>query len=132
MNRTVHLLTDEEVGRCTPAGAEAGFGALQGPAGCLPLRALAVQARVDGLLAAIDVRQTFVNAFREPIEATYIFPLPDRAAVTGFRMEVGGRIIDGLLKERAQARRDYDEAIRAGHRAGITEEERPDVFTLRV
>ena len=68
----------------------------------------------------------------EPLEATYIFPLPDRAAVTRFRMEVGGRVIEGVLKERAAARRDYDEAIKTGHRAAITEEERAGVFTLRV
>src|SRR5262249_13937990 len=54
------------------------------------------------------------------------------AALTAFRMEVAGRVIDGVLKERAQARREYDEAIEAGHRAGITQEERPAVFTLRV
>src|SRR5436190_200977 len=111
---------------------DAGFGALSTERGCMPLRALDVNARIDGLLAEVDVRQTFVNAFEEAIEATYIFPLPDRAAVRGFRMEVAGRVIDGVLKERGQARREYDDAIKAGHRAGIAEEERPDVFTLRV
>jgi Ca-activated chloride channel family protein len=47
-------------------------------------------------------------------------------------MEVAGRVVEGVLKERAEARRAYDEALRAGHRAAITEEERPDIFTLRV
>ncbi|MGZ3318025.1 MAG: VIT domain-containing protein, partial [Isosphaeraceae bacterium] len=65
-------------------------------------------------------------------EATYIFPLPDRAAVRGFRMEVSGRTIKGTLEERAKARQDYDTAIAAGQRAAIAEEERPGVFTLRV
>src|SRR5262249_27768151 len=68
----------------------------------------------------------------EPIEATYIFPLPDRAAVTHFRMEVAGRVVEGVLKERGEARREYDQAVLSGRRAGITEEERPGVFTLRV
>src|SRR5204862_592298 len=78
------------------------------------------------------VRQTFVNTHAEPLEATYIFPLPDRAAVTSFRLEVAGRVVEGQLKERGAARRDYDQAIQAGHRAAITEEERPGVFTMRV
>src|SRR4029077_9171448 len=78
------------------------------------------------------VEQTFVNTHAEPLEATYVFPLPDRAAVTSFRLEVAGRIVEGELKERGQARQDYDRAIRAGHRAAITEEERPGVFTMRV
>src|SRR5262249_26658291 len=65
-------------------------------------------------------------------EAAYIFPLPDRAAVTQFRMTVAGREIDGILEERGQAREHYDEAIAQGRRAAIAEEDRPGVFNLRV
>jgi Ca-activated chloride channel family protein len=115
----------------TPPG-DAGFGALDTIRGRLPLAALDVHGRIDGLLAQVTMRQTFVNVNQEPLEATYIFPLPDRAAVTSFRMEVAGRVIDGVLKERALARQEYDQALRQGHRATIAEEERPGVFTLRV
>jgi Ca-activated chloride channel family protein len=115
-----------------PDDKEAGFGALATAQGCLPLKALDIRAHIDGLLVQTTVTQTFGNTLSEPLEATYIFPLPDRAAVTDFRMEVGGRIIEGVLKERGQARQDYQQAIQAGKRAGITEEERPGVFTFRV
>ena len=77
-----------------------------------------VNGRIDGLLARVTVRQTFVNALDEPLEATYIFPLPDRAAVTRFRMEVAGRVIEGVLEERGQAREHYDQAIAAGPARG--------------
>ncbi len=125
-------LTDEEIRPRSPADDTAGFGALTTPRGVLPLKAMDVQTRVDGLLAETTIGQTFVNTLDEPLEATYIFPLPDRAAVTAFRMEVAGRVVEGILKERGEARREYEQAIQAGHRAAITEEERPDVFTLRV
>jgi Ca-activated chloride channel family protein len=94
--------------------------------------ALDVTGRIDGLLSQVIVRQTFANTTGEPLEATYIFPLPDRVAVTDFRMEVAGRVVEGVLEERSQARREYSEALRQGHRASIAEEERPGVFTLRV
>jgi Ca-activated chloride channel family protein len=117
-------------------GAEAGFGALrvemEGRRVALPLAALEVRTRLDGLVARTEVRQTYVNPYRDPVEATYLFPLPDRAAVTRFRLEVAGRVVDGELQERAAARQTYDQAIQAGHRAAIAEEERPGVFTLRV
>jgi Ca-activated chloride channel family protein len=132
MTRPLPRITDEELVRCPPADGEAGFGAMTTARGCLPLAALDVRARVEGLLARVEVRQTFVNAHDEPLEATYIFPLPDRSAVTRFRLEVGGRVVEGELKERGAARREYDRAVRSGHRAAITEEERPGVFTLRV
>jgi Ca-activated chloride channel family protein len=131
MTKPLPILTDEEVSRI-PADEEAGFGALATARGNLPLQALDVRARLDGLLAQVTLSQTFVNPHDEPLEATYLFPLPDRAAVTHFRMEVAGRVVEGVLKERGQARRDYDQAIQSGHRAAITEEERPGVFTLRV
>ncbi len=58
------------------------------------------------------VRQTFHNAFAEAIEATYIFPLPDRAAVTSFTLRVAGRVVEGVLRERQQARA----GVRSGDR----------------
>ena len=125
------LMTEEEVaglGRLE----DAGFGALRTERGLLPLTAMDVDARVAGIVASIEVAQTFVNTTGTAIEATYIFPLPDRAAVNRFRMEVAGRVIEGVIDERGRARENYEEAIAAGHRAAITEEERPGVFTLRV
>ena len=125
------LMTDEEVSRFGQ-DRDAGFGALRTERGLLPLVAMEVDARVAGVIAAIELAQSFVNTTGVAIEATYIFPLPDRAAVHKFQMEVGGRVIDGVVEERGAAREQYDQAIAQGHRAAITEEERPGVFTLRV
>ena len=125
------LMSDDEVARYG-RGDDAGFGALRTARGLLPLVAMDVDARVAGVIASIEVAQTFVNTTGTAIEATYVFPLPDRAAVHKFRMEVAGRVIEGVVEERGAAREQYDEAIAAGHRAAITEEERPGVFTLRV
>ncbi|MFN0016753.1 MAG: VIT domain-containing protein [Pirellulaceae bacterium] len=124
------ILNDDEL----PAGPsdEAGFGALVSSRGALPLAAMTVRANLCGLTAEVLLEQTFVNTTGEPIEATYLFPLPDRAAVTAFRMKVGERVIEGELKERAAARREYDEALVSGYRAAIAEENRPDVFGMRV
>jgi Ca-activated chloride channel family protein len=110
----------------------AGFGALETARGRLPLTALTVEVRIVGLIAETRMRQTFRNSLDEPLEATYIFPLPDRAAVTSFRLHVAGRTVDGELKERGQARDEYDAAIARGHRAAIAEEDRSGVFQLRV
>jgi Ca-activated chloride channel homolog len=125
------LMSDEEVARYG-RNPDAGFGALQGTGGPLPLVAMEVDVRIAGVVATIELAQRFVNTTGKAIEATYIFPLPDRAAVHRFQMEVAGRVIDGVIDERGAARAQYDQAIAAGHRAAITEEERPGVFTLRV
>ena len=111
---------------------DAGFGALSTSRGPLPLKALDVKAHILGLVTRVEVTQTFVNTHREPLEAVYIFPLPPRAAVSGFTMRVGGRLVVGTLHERQAARQKYAEAIRKGQRAGLAEEDRPNVFTLSV
>jgi len=127
---TVHITPlPEPVAPEAPGG---GLGALSTDKGNLPLDSVDVHASITGLAAGIEVVQGFRNPFDVPLEATYVFPLPDRAAVTRLRMEAGDRVIEGVLKERGQAREDYDAAIAAGQRAAIAEEERPDVFTMRV
>ncbi|MCA8925640.1 MAG: VWA domain-containing protein [Planctomycetes bacterium] len=130
------LLTEDEIARCCPQPStddeDYGFGALRTPQGNLPLKLMDVQVKVTGLLAQTHLRQTYVNTLGVPLEATYIFPLPDRAAVSAFTLVVSERTVEGVLKERGAARREYQQAIDTGHRAAIAEEERPGVFTLRV
>ncbi|HWD45303.1 MAG TPA: VIT domain-containing protein [Actinomycetota bacterium] len=129
MTSYLPLLTDAEMGE---GWGEAGVGTVATERGNLPLQAIDVDATLTGLVARVALTQTFGNRFDQPLEASYIFPLPDRAAVTGFRMEVGERVVEGVLKERGQARADYDAALAEGRRASIAEEERPGVFTMRV
>ncbi len=129
---TLPLMTQAECDHCEIIADESGFGAMQTDAGNLPLKALEVDARIVGLVATTTVRQTYVNTHERPLEATYIFPLPHRGAVTDFKMVVDDRVIDGVLKERGEARREYRQAIEQGHRASIVEEDRPDVFNMRV
>src|SRR5262245_44504615 len=136
MNNRIPTLSPAELSATDDV--ERGFGVLSTGHGRLPLKRLDVEARLDGLVATTVVRQTFVNTLApkgttgQALEATYIFPLPDRAAVTRFEMRVGQRTIEGALRERGEARREYDAAMHQGHRAAIAEEERSGVFTIRV
>ncbi len=129
MSTPVRLLPDD----VRPAvDDDAGFGALSTTRGNLPLDQLDVRAQITALAVRTELTQGFRNPFDEPLEATYIFPLPSRSAVTALRMEADGRVVEGELQERAEARATYDRAIDEGKRASIAEEERPGVFTMRV
>jgi len=130
MSTAVHLMTADDVDR--HATGDTGFGTLETSRGNLPLDQLDVRATITGLNARVDLTQGFRNPFDEPLEATYVFPLPSRAAVTALRMEADGHVIEGELKERGEARASYDQAVADGKRASIAEEERPGVFTMRV
>jgi len=126
---TMHILPMPDMPVPVP---DAGFGALSTEQGNLPLESVEVRATVTGLVAGVEVGQGFRNPHDVPVEATYIFPLPDRAAVTAMKMEAADRVVEARLDERGKARADYDAAIEAGQRAAIAEEDRPDVFTMRV
>ncbi|HTQ19733.1 VIT domain-containing protein, partial [Mycobacterium sp.] len=111
---------------------EAGLGALRTERGNLPLDRIDVRAEISGLTSQVELRQDFVNTFDVPLEASYVFPLPDRAAVTRMQLTADGRVVEAELREREAARRAYDGAVESGRRASITEEERPEIFTMRV
>ncbi|MFF4772242.1 VIT domain-containing protein [Microtetraspora fusca] len=128
---SVPIITPLPPERCHPV-PDAGLGALETARGNLPLESVDITARVAGLLAGVEMTQGFRNPFDVTLEAMYVFPLPPRAAVTAFRMTADDRVIDGVLKERGQARADYDRALAEGRRAAMAEEDRPDVFTIRV
>jgi Ca-activated chloride channel homolog len=125
-------MSEDEAARVAAPAEEAGLGALRTERGNLPLDRIDLRADITGLTSRVELIQDFVNAFDLPLEATYVFPLPDRGAVTGMRMSADGHVVQAELQEREAARHAYDEAVAAGQRASIAEEERPDVFTMRV
>jgi Ca-activated chloride channel family protein len=84
---------------------------------------------ITGMLARVQVRQTFHNPGNRWAEGIYVFPLPEKAAVDHLRMVIGERIIEGQIKERAQAKQAYQQAKQAGQRASLVEQERPNMFT---
>lgn len=63
-----------------------------------PLKHTEVKAEISGFLARVEVTQTFQNPYTEKIEAVYVFPLPQNAAVDDMLMKIGERTIRGLIK----------------------------------
>jgi Ca-activated chloride channel family protein len=68
----------------------------------------------------------------KPIEAVYVFPLDEGAAVCGFEAVVDGTLVVGEVHERDKAFEIYDDAMADGHGAFLLDEERPDVFQASI
>ncbi|MCP4592435.1 MAG: VWA domain-containing protein, partial [bacterium] len=83
-------------------------------------------------IATVEVTQQYHNPYDGKIEAVYVFPLPQNAAVNEFVMTVGERRIRGIIRERKEAERVYNEAKRQGYVASLLTQERPNVFTQSV
>ena len=88
-----------------------------------------VKINVSGILARTTVSQQFQNNSKDWVEGIYVFPLPENAAVDQLRMRIGDRIIEGQIKEREEAKKQFQEAARSGKKATLIEQERSNVFT---
>ena len=88
-----------------------------------------VKGKVDGNIARVSVTQKFTNPFDKPLEAVYVFPLPDEAAVDDLEIKIGERIIKGNIKRREEARAAYEQARQQGRTAALLEQERDNIFT---
>jgi len=102
------------------------------PIGQCPLKHTDVKVDIAGFIARVTLTQQFENPYQEPIEAVYRFPMSDRGAVDRMTMTIGERVIKGVIKEREEARRIYEEAKQAGQAASLLDQERPNIFTQSV
>ncbi|XP_060909550.1 protein mono-ADP-ribosyltransferase PARP4 isoform X2 [Labrus mixtus] len=98
----------------------------------LPLQAVHVKCKLMDLLSQVIIFQKYTNLSSVPIEAKYVFPLDDSAAVCGFEAFINGKHVIGKVKEKEKARKEYKQAIEKGHGAYLMDQDAPDVFTISV
>ncbi|MEG3927745.1 VIT domain-containing protein [Microcoleus sp. T3_D1] len=99
------------------------------PEQVFPLKQTEVKAKIAGNISRVEVVQKFENPFPESIEAVYVFPLPDEAAVDDMEIKIGSRIIKADIKRREEALEMYEQARKQGRSAGLLEQERDNIFT---
>nr|XP_020444064.1 poly [ADP-ribose] polymerase 4 isoform X2 [Monopterus albus] len=107
-------------------------GLLDGSGQQLPLQAVHVKCKLMDLLSQVIIFQKYTNMSSVPIEAKYVFPLDDSAAVCGFEAFINGKHVVGQVKEKERARKEYKQAIEKGHGAYLMDQDAPDVFTISV
>jgi Ca-activated chloride channel homolog len=96
----------------------------------LPLKDTRVDISVSGVIADVKVRQIYRNEGARPINASYVFPASTRAAVYSMRMQLGNEIIIAKIKEREQAKKEFEKAKEEGKSASLLEQQRPNVFSM--
>ncbi|MGI9264222.1 MAG: marine proteobacterial sortase target protein [Gammaproteobacteria bacterium] len=87
---------------------------------------------VTGMIARVDIRQSFTNPSSEWLEGIYVFPLPTDAAVDTLELRVADQWIQGEIRERQQAKEIYRQARDSGRQAGLVNQDRPNLFSMSV
>jgi hypothetical protein len=84
----------------------------------------AITGKVSAALATVTITQRFRNPSAQPADAGYRLLLPHGAAVTDFVLAVGERRIRGIVREREEAERIFEEARRQGYLVSLVGAER--------
>jgi Ca-activated chloride channel family protein len=93
---------------------------------------VAVTAVLQDLLAEVTVSQTYRNDERTNIEAVFTFPLPLDAVLLDLEVDIGGRVLKGVVVEKEAAEETYEDAVEAGDAAVMLEAIEPGLYTMNV
>ncbi len=91
-----------------------------------------VTVTIENQVARTHVDETFINDSAYQLEGTYIFPLPDDAAISNFAMWVDGKKLDGQVLDRNQARQIYEDIVRRQRDPALLEYIGRNAFQARI
>ncbi|KAK9521317.1 hypothetical protein VZT92_021134 [Zoarces viviparus] len=100
----------------------------------VPLKSVEVELEVRDHVTTVVSTLNYENKEDKPLEAVFVFPLPGDAAVCHFSAKIGQTHIVAEVKEKKEAREEYDDALSSGQQAFLLEEsdQSPDIFSLSV
>ena len=87
---------------------------------------------INGVIAETYVTQTYANEGTIPINASYVFPASARVTVHGMKMEIGNEVITAKIKEREEAKTEFEEAKSEGKSASLLEQQRLNASCMNV
>ena len=98
----------------------------------LPVKYHRVKVEIDGNIATTTIDQVFKNDHAVDLEGTYIFPLPEEAAITEFAMFADGKRMTGEVLDKDKARKIYEDIVRRMRDPGLLEYMGRNMFRARV
>jgi len=98
----------------------------------VPLTGVSISGRLVNFTAEVTVTQTYINKGTKPLECEYMFPIEEEAAVVDFKVEIEGRTLVSQVKEKEQAKKDYDDAVASKKTGFLMQQARPDILQISV
>ncbi len=86
----------------------------------------------NGLFRRVETTITFTNPNGRAFEGELEFPLPDGATVCGYRLEVNGSMVPGVVVPKEEARVAFENEKRKGVDPGIVEHVKGNVWKTRI
>lgn len=95
----------------------------------LPLLKSDYKIDIDGDIAHVELTQTFFNSSTQPVNATYLFPMNQKAAIHAMRVDMDGETLIARIKEKDKAKAAFEKAKSEGKGAALLTQHRPNMFT---
>lgn len=96
----------------------------------LTLKDVNITGEVLGRFGIYKIFQSYENNSGKTLEVFYTFPLSRTASVYDFTAKIGDKVIRGIVKEKSQAKKDYQRAITRGDSAYLFEREYGNIFKV--
>jgi Ca-activated chloride channel family protein len=91
-----------------------------------------VEVIIDNQVATTRIDQVFINDYDREIEGTYMFPLPEDAAISTFDMWVDGKKLEGRVLPKDEARGIYESIVRSRRDPALLEYVGRNTFQARI
>ena len=98
----------------------------------LSLKKIEITGHVIGKFSTFNIIQEYTNDTNAVLEVTYTFPISATATVTGFTATVGDKVIKGKVKEKEEARKEYEKAMVKGNSAYLMSNEESNIFKMNI
>ncbi len=98
----------------------------------IELSSVDTKVRIVGRVAETSTTMTFTNPHNRVLEGEMYFPLPQGATVSGYALDIKGKMIDGVAVEKARGREVFEKIVRQGIDPGLVEWAKGNNFKTRV
>jgi len=98
----------------------------------LGLTKLDTNVRIYGYLAETTTTMTFFNSLDRVMEGDLYFPLPEGSTISGYALDIEGKMIDGVAVEKDKGRQVFEKIVRQGIDPGLIEWTKGNNFKTRV
>lgn len=98
----------------------------------IQLQDVAIDIRIQGFIASTRLDLTFHNPNARVLEGEFVFPLAEGQSITGYALEVEGKLRQGVVVEKETARVAYESTVRRGIDPGLAELTQGNVFRTRL
>ncbi|HSJ03596.1 MAG TPA: VIT domain-containing protein, partial [Verrucomicrobium sp.] len=104
----------------------------QGKLKAMQVQSVDVDVKIQGHLATTTMEMAFFNPNGRVLEGELIFPLGEGQTISGYALEVEGKLRQAVVVEKERGREIFEEIVRRGIDPGLAELTKGNVFRTRI